>query len=105
MNKQIKGTINRPRLYVFKSNKHIYAQLIDDDNNKILTSSSTISKDIRPQINNYANCEAAKIIGKSIAIKLKQKGINQIIFDRGNKIYHGKIKALAEATREQGINF
>nr|QCI06634.1 ribosomal protein L18 [Erythroglossum lusitanicum] len=105
MKKQIKGTRKRPRLYVFKSNKHIYAQLIDDDNNKILTSSSTISKDIKSKINRYANCEAAKIIGKNIATKLKKQGIDQIIFDRGHKIYHGQIKALAEATREQGIHF
>nr|YP_009391907.1 ribosomal protein L18 [Acrosorium ciliolatum]ARW60051.1 ribosomal protein L18 [Acrosorium ciliolatum] len=105
MKKKIIGTLKRPRLYVFKSNKHIYAQLIDDHNNKILTSSSSISKDIKNNINNYANCETAKIIGKNIAIKLKEKGINQIIFDRGNKIYHGKIKALAEATRNEGINF
>lgn len=105
MKKKIKGTLKRPRLYIFRSNKHIYAQLIDDHNNKILTSSSSVSKDIKNNINNYVNCEAAKMIGKSIAIKLKNKGINQIIFDRGNKIYHGKIKALADATRNEGIEF
>nr|QCI07066.1 ribosomal protein L18 [Haraldiophyllum bonnemaisonii] len=101
MKKKIKGTTDRPRLYVFKSNKHIYVQLIDDNKNKILTSSSTISKDIKK----FANCETAAIVGKNIAIKLKAQGINCIIFDRGNKIYHGKIKALAEATRREGIHF
>nr|QCI05712.1 ribosomal protein L18 [Cryptopleura ramosa] len=105
MKKKIKGTLKRPRLYVFKSNKHIYAQLIDDYNNKILTSSSSLSINIKEDKNHYANCETAKIIGKNIAIKLRKKGISQIIFDRGNKIYHGKIKALAEATRNEGINF
>jgi len=100
MVKKLKGSQNRPRLYVFKSNKHLYAQIIDDDNHKILASSSTISENI-----NYANCETAKMIGKNIADKLKKQGIENIIFDRGKNIYHGKIKALAEATRESGIKF
>jgi len=100
MKKKLKGSLNRPRLYVFKSNKHLYVQIIDDNNHKIMASSSTISEDI-----NYTNCEIAKKLGKNIAQKLKQKGINQIIFDRGKNIYHGKIKALAEATRKSGIYF
>nr|QCI09117.1 ribosomal protein L18 [Inkyuleea mariana] len=105
MKKYIKGKYERPRLYVFKSNKHIYAQIIDDINNKILVSSSTLSKDIKESIESYANCKAASIIGKNLAIKSKSKGINKVIFDRGNNIYHGKIKALADAARQEGINF
>nr|YP_009391292.1 ribosomal protein L18 [Dipterocladia arabiensis]ARW59436.1 ribosomal protein L18 [Dipterocladia arabiensis] len=101
MKRKIKGSYHCPRLYIFKSNKHIYAQIIDDDNNNILTSSSTISK----EINTFANCTTAKQIGQQVAKKLKEKGITKIIFDRGYNKYHGQIKALAEATREEGINF
>nr|QCI05363.1 ribosomal protein L18 [Compsothamnion thuyoides] len=101
MKKKIIGTKERPRLYVFKSNKHIYAQLIDDSNNMILASSSTIHKNI----NKFANCTTAKIVGKTIAAEIKKQGLTEIIFDRGFNIYHGKIKALADATREEGIIF
>lgn len=102
---KIKGQADRPRLYIFKSNKHIYAQIIDDYNNKILTSSSTVSKDIKGQIKQFANCKAAKIVGKNIAIKLKNLDIKKIVFDRGKNIYHGQVKELADATRHEGINF
>lgn len=105
MNKNIRGTLNRPRLYVFKSNKHIYVQLIDDYNKKIITSSSTISNETRDIMSDYANCKSATIVGTNIAMKLKEYGIKQVVFDRGNKIYHGKIKALAEAARKAGIDF
>nr|YP_009396046.1 ribosomal protein L18 [Dasya naccarioides]ARW65232.1 ribosomal protein L18 [Dasya naccarioides] len=101
MKKKIMGSNNCPRLYIFKSNKHIYAQIIDDQNKYILTSSSTTSKNI----NQMANCNIAKKVGKEIGQKLKEKGINQIIFDRGINKYHGQVKALAEATRQEGINF
>nr|QCI06045.1 ribosomal protein L18 [Delesseria sanguinea] len=101
MKKKLKGSLNKPRLYIFKSNKHIYAQVIDDYNNKILASISTISK----TINKLANCEVAKEIGKNIAQQLKKQNINKIVFDRGHNIYHGQIKALAEATRQEGIEF
>jgi len=102
---KIKGTNKRPRLYVFKSNKHLYVQLIDDINNKIIASSSTIAKDINNDTKIYANCESAKIIGKQIALKSKNKGIEEIIFDRGKNLYHGQIKALADAAREEGMKF
>nr|QCI06939.1 ribosomal protein L18 [Halydictyon mirabile] len=100
MNKQkkIQGSLNKPRLYIFKSNKHLYAQIIDDYNRRIITSSSTIS-------NKFANCQSAAFVGKNIADKLRSKGITEIVFDRGKNVYHGKIKSLAEATRKQGINF
>nr|QCI07534.1 ribosomal protein L18 [Malaconema sp.] len=97
----MKGSSTKPRLYVFKSNKHIYAQIINDEINHIITSNSTISR----SMNQFANCETAKIIGQNIGKELKKRGINQIIFDRGKNLYHGQIKALANATREEGINF
>nr|QCI04469.1 ribosomal protein L18 [Antithamnion hubbsii] len=105
MTRKIQGTSERPRLYIFKSNKHIYAQLIDDTNNKIITSLSTISKEIKEDIKQFANCKNAEIIGKQIAIKSKEKGITKIVFDRGDNLYHGKVKALAEAARQEGIDF
>nr|QCI06433.1 ribosomal protein L18 [Dictyurus purpurascens] len=101
MKKKLKGSPKKPRLYIFKSNKHIYAQIIDDYSHKILASSSTLSE----KTQKFVNCEIAKEIGKKIGIKLKEKGITQIIFDRGKNVYHGKIKALADATRKEGIKF
>nr|YP_009393573.1 ribosomal protein L18 [Bostrychia simpliciuscula]ARW62135.1 ribosomal protein L18 [Bostrychia simpliciuscula] len=102
---KIKGTIDRPRLYVFKSNKHIYVQIIDDYNKKVLTSSSTISKEIKDFNKVFANCKTAKIVGQNIANKLRKLNIEKIVFDRGHNIYHGQIKELANATRNEGINF
>lgn len=103
--KKIQGTSTKPRLYIFKSNKHIYAQLIDDTHNKIIASSSTISKELTNNAKIYANCKNAKIIGQQIAEKSKQQGIKEIVFDRGKNLYHGQIKALADAAREEGIKF
>nr|QCI06233.1 ribosomal protein L18 [Dicranema revolutum] len=109
MKKKIKGNFERPRLYIFRSNKHIYAQIIDDLSQNILLSSSSIAKDIKLntelKLPYKANCQMSKIIGKDIAQKALKLGINQVVFDRGKKLYHGRIKALAEAAREQGINF
>lgn len=102
---KIKGTIDRPRLYIFKSNKHIYAQIVDDYNKKVLTSSSTISKEIKNFTKASASCKTAKIVGQNIANKLKKLHIKKIVFDRGQNIYHGQIKELANATRNEGINF
>lgn len=105
MKKKIKGTIERPRLYVFKSNKHIYAQIIDDINCKILLSSSSISKELKNQIKSGANCQTAHIVGQNIAIKSKKHGINQIVFDRGQRPYHGRVQAVADAARQEGLIF
>lgn len=105
MTKQIKGTAERPRLYVFRSNKHIYAQIINDINQKIIISSSSISMNLKAQIKSSSNCESAKIVGQDIANKANKKGIKKIVFDRGKKLYHGRIKALAEAARKEGMNF
>nr|YP_009396860.1 ribosomal protein L18 [Ophidocladus simpliciusculus]ARW66046.1 ribosomal protein L18 [Ophidocladus simpliciusculus] len=95
----------KTRLYIVKSNKHIYAHIIDDERNKILTSISTLSTEIKGTNKSLRNCTTARIVGKSIASKLKKLGIKKIIFDRGTNIYHGQIKSLANATREEGIIF
>nr|ARW68760.1 ribosomal protein L18 [Palisada sp.] len=100
-----KSNTNRHKIYIFKSNKHIYAHIIDKQTNKVLTSSSTLSKDIKHDTTCNRNCTTAAIVGKNIAIKLKKLGIHKIVFDRGKNIYHGQIKALADATREEGIIF
>ena len=107
MRKRIKGTSTKPRLYVFKSNKHIYAQIIDDFSQNILLSSSSISKDLKLLLpsRNKANCQTSILIGKDIANKAIKKGITCVIFDRGNKLYHGCIKALADSARQEGIQF
>nr|YP_009312941.1 Ribosomal protein L18 [Helminthora furcellata]SCW21195.1 Ribosomal protein L18 [Helminthora furcellata]SCW24055.1 Ribosomal protein L18 [Helminthora furcellata] len=105
MKKVLKGTPNRPRLYVFRSNKHIYAQIIDDTQNKILTSKSSLSSCSKNKSFSRANCKIAESIGTLIAQDCIQKGIHQVVFDRGNKLYHGRIKALAESARKEGIEF
>jgi large subunit ribosomal protein L18 len=105
MGKKIKGTLERPRLYIFRSNKHIYAQVIDDINAKILVTISSISPEIKTYIKSSATCEASKIVGRSIAEKCISKGIKKIVFDRGGKLYHGRVKALGQSVREAGINF
>lgn len=94
-----------PRLYIFKSNKHIYAQVIDDQNHITITTSSSLCPTLKMTFSSSATCATATIIGQDIAKKLKNKGITQIIFDRGKQIYHGRIKALAEAARHEGIKF
>nr|YP_009399975.1 ribosomal protein L18 [Tolypiocladia glomerulata]ARW69794.1 ribosomal protein L18 [Tolypiocladia glomerulata] len=93
------------RLYIIKSNKHIYAHLINETNKKIVTSSSTISRDIKKQTTSLKNCNTAKIVGHHIGSKMQELGIKEIVFDRGKNIYHGQIKAIADATREKGIIF
>lgn len=96
---------NRPRLRVFRSNKHIYAQVIDDTANKTIIASSSLCPKLKGQITSAATCAGAAIVGEDIAGKLKNKGIKDIIFDKGQKMYHGRVKALAEAARNAGINF
>lgn len=105
MKKRTPKKRNRPRLHVFKSNKHIYAQVIDDKKHTTITTSSSLCPKLKVHIKSPATCMTAEIVGKDIANKLKNKGINKIVFDRGKNIYHGKIKALAEATRQEGIKF
>lgn len=103
--KKISGTADRPRLNVFRSAKHIYAQLIDDQKGVTLTSASTLDKELRGEIQNGGNVEAARKVGELIAKRAKEKGIEKVVFDRGGYLYHGRVKALAEAAREGGLEF
>nr|SCW23034.1 Ribosomal protein L18 [Nemalion sp. H.1444] len=105
MSKRIRGTSDRPRLYVFRSNKHIYAQVIDDSKSKTLVTASSLSKTIKSNYGSLATCKISRIVGKSIAKECLSKGISKIVFDRGHRLYHGRIQALAEAAREEGILF
>ena len=105
MKKKTQKRTDRPRLYVFRSNRHIYAQVIDDNKSKTIAASSSLSSKFRQSKKSSATCAMAMLIGEDIANKLKNKGIDRIVFDRGARIYHGRIKALAEATRQAGIIF
>ena len=102
---KISGTGNRPRLSVFRSLKHIYAQLIDDDLGVTLVEASTLSPELKGAGTSGGNIEAAQRVGVLIAQKAKQQEIEVAIFDRGGHLYHGRIKALAEAAREEGLKF
>jgi large subunit ribosomal protein L18 len=96
---------DRTRLSVFRSSKHIYAQLIDDNQGATLASASSLEKDALSDLKTGASVAAAKAVGKLIAERAKQKGVKDVIFDRGSYLYHGRIKALADAAREAGLNF
>ncbi|MBX3228892.1 MAG: 50S ribosomal protein L18 [Labilithrix sp.] len=102
---KVNGTPERPRMTVFRSNAHIYAQVIDDVAGKTLAHSSTLAKDVKPQADDTNKSEAAKLVGKTIAAQLKAKGVTKIVFDRNGYIYHGRIKALADGAREGGLEF
>ena len=99
------GTAERPRLAVFRSNNNMYAQIIDDTVGNTLVSASTLQKDVKAELEKTNNVEAAAYLGTVIAKKALEKGITTVVFDRGGFIYHGKIKALADAAREAGLNF
>ncbi len=101
--KKVQGTPERPRLAVFRSLNHIYAQVIDDVNGTTICSASTVEKSAG--VGNGGNIDAAKSIGKLIAERAKDKGVNNVVFDRGGYIYHGRVKSLAEAAREAGLHF
>ena len=101
--KNISGTPERPRLNVFRSNKYIYAQVIDDANQTTLVCASSRDKELN--ITNGGNIEAAKLVGELVAKRSLDKGIKSVVFDRGGYIYHGRVKALAEAARENGLEF
>jgi len=103
--KKVVGTGERPRLSVFRSVKHIYAQLVDDEKGITLVAASTQSPDVREQLTYTGNVNAAKIVGAAIARKALDKSIASVVFDRGGNLYHGRIKALAEAAREGGLKF
>ncbi|HTQ83141.1 MAG TPA: 50S ribosomal protein L18 [Pseudolabrys sp.] len=95
----------RARLSVFRSSKHIYAQLIDDAKGETLVAASSLEKTMREGAKTGANIDAAKAVGKLIAERAKEKGIKDVVFDRGGYLYHGRVKALADAAREGGLNF
>jgi large subunit ribosomal protein L18 len=99
------GTAERPRLSVFRSDKHIYAQVINDFDGKTLAAASSTATEVRGDLKNGGNIEAAKRVGKAIASKAKAAGITQVMFDRGGRKYHGRVKALADAAREGGLKF
>lgn len=102
--KKVFGTTASPRLCVYKSLSHIYAQIIDDEKGETLVSASTLEKDLR-DMSSKANSEAAKIIGNRIAEKAKEKGITSVVFDRNGYKYHGVVASLADAARENGLEF
>ena len=95
----------RPRLSVFRSSKHIYAQVIDDARGETLASASSLEKEMRAGSNTGADIDAAKAVGKLLAERAVKKGIKEVVFDRGSYLYHGRVKALADAARESGLSF
>ena len=105
MRNRFSGTAERPRLAVFRSNNHMYAQIIDDTVGNTLVAASTLEKDIKAELEKTNNVDAAAYLGTVIAKRALKKGINTVVFDRGGFIYQGKIAALAEAAREAGLEF
>ncbi len=101
--KKIAGTPEKPRLSVFRSNSEIYAQLIDDNNGKTIAAASSRDKDIAAQ--KVTKTEKSKLVGQTIARKATEMGIQKVVFDRGGNLYHGRVKAIAEAAREGGLQF
>lgn len=99
------GVPERPRLNVFRSLKHIYAQIVDDENGVTLVTASTLSMEVREKVSNSNNIQAAKAVGEVIGKKALENNITKVVFDRGGFLYHGRIKALADAARESGLNF
>lgn len=105
LRKRIRGTEEQPRLAVFRSLDHIYAQLIDDSAGKTLCAASTRDKELRGRVKSGGNCEAAKVVGTLLAERAKSKNITAACFDRGGFKFHGRLKALADAAREGGLKF
>lgn len=103
--KHIVGTAERPRLSVFRSLKHIYAQIIDDSKGITLLSASTLEAPLKTELDNPGNIEAARKVGQIIGKKAVEKGLKQVVFDRGGNLYHGRVKALADGAREAGLEF
>ncbi|PLY01882.1 MAG: 50S ribosomal protein L18 [Desulfuromonas sp.] len=103
--KKVRGTTEQPRLSVFRSGKHIYAQIIEDVNGNTLAAASTMSKAVTQGVKYTGNVEAAKAVGKAIAEQALSKNIKQVVFDRNGFLYHGRVKALGDAAREAGLSF
>lgn len=105
MRKKVTGRAAAPRLAVYRSLKHIYAQIVDDEMQTTLVAASSLSKEIRDEIATGGNVAGARAVGKLIAQKAREKNIGRVVFDRGGRLYHGRVKALAEAAREAGLEF
>jgi len=103
--KKVSGTAERPRLTVFRSSKHIYAQVVNDDLHSTIATASTLDEALKASLSGLKKSEKAKKIGAAIAERLKAKGIEKVVFDRNGYIYHGRISALADAAREAGLKF
>lgn len=103
--RQVFGTSERPRLNVFRSLKGIYAQIVDDSYGRTIISASTLDPEVKKALNGLTKTESARIVGKVVAERARGKGIRQVVFDRGGYKYHGRVKALAEAAREAGLEF
>lgn len=103
--RRVTGTPERPRLAIFRSNQHIYAQVIDDTRQHTLAAASTVEPELKPTLSSGGTCEASVQIGKLIAERAIAQGIQQVVFDRGGNLYHGRVKALADAAREGGLDF
>lgn len=102
---KLSGTTEAPRLAVYRSTKHIYAQLIDDVKGVTIVSASSIDKDLKEKLGHGGNIDAAKAVGEAIAKKALKAGVTDVVFDRGGFLYHGRVQALADAAREAGLNF
>ena len=103
--KKVSGTTEKPRLNVFRSLKHIYVQVIDDNTGVTIASASTADKELKATVKNGSNIEAAKTVGAALAKRAISNGVKTVVFDRGGYIYHGRVKALADAIREGGLDF
>jgi len=105
LRRHLSGTPDRPRLAVFRSNNHIYVQVIDDASQSTICAASTLDKDLRTNLKAGANCDASIAVGQLVAQRALAKGIQQVVFDRGGNLFHGRVKALADAAREAGLQF
>ncbi len=103
--RKLQGTSDRPRLAVFRSNQHIYAQIIDDAAQRTIASASTLDPGLKQDLGSGSTCKAALVVGKLVAQRAIQAGIKLVVFDRGGNLYHGRVRALAEAAREAGLEF
>jgi large subunit ribosomal protein L18 len=103
--KKVSGISERPRLAVFRSNNHIYAQIIDDVAQHTVAAASTLDPSLREELTSRSTCEASAAVGQLVAQRAIDKGVTKVVFDRGGNIYHGRIQALAEAAREAGLDF
>ncbi len=102
---KVSGTPERPRMTVFRSNKHMYAQVVDDTAGTTIAHACTLSKDVKPQADDANKSDAAQKVGEAIAKQLLAKGVKKVVFDRNGYMYHGRVKALAEAARKAGLDF